>query len=153
MVDQLNGSIFPTGTAAITGLRWSFTVAPNDDLTPSLVDCAIALRLFKLSGVPRSVEAARQSTPLPDGPHLVLNLSNGLTRTENAATSQAGLLTISAEQATALLGDANAVGVNYFWVVTPSGAAPLAKPLGQEYQGTFLLVREGFDLAALARIR
>jgi hypothetical protein len=153
MADQLNGSVYSTGTAAITGLQWSFTVAEDDDLTPTLVDCAIALRLFKLTGVPKSIEAARQLPPAPDGPHLALNLTSGLARDTNLAKSQSGLLTISASSANTLLGSANAVGINYFWVVTPVGAAPLAKPLGEEYQGTFILLREGYDLEALAKIK
>ena len=158
MADDLNGKIYPAGTAAMTGLHWSFTVAPDDDKTPTLVDAAIALRIFRLTGNVSAgdLDKTRQLPPEPGAPTKVLTLGNGLTRDAdegNEAKLQSGDLTITAADTLVLLGDANVAAFKYFWVITPVNANPIATYLGGGYDGLFLLGREGWGIEALARVK
>jgi hypothetical protein len=162
MADDLDGKIYSVGTAALTGQEWRFTVAADDTRTPSLVDCAIALRIFELQGTPKLEPGddglltlgpkAQQLPPLSATPQLTLILGAGLDRDVNLAKSQIGLMTITDAQLENLLG-ATAVlkAFRYKWVITPVSSNPLATYLGGGYDGIFGLGREGYSLEALAR--
>jgi hypothetical protein len=158
-MDALDGKIYPVGTAAMTGLNWSFTVAEDDTTTPTLVDCALAFRIFELSGTPKLESLAlgpkaRALAPASASPALVLTLSSGLSRTTNMAKSQIGTLTITDGQLEALLGATAVIkGFRYKWIITPVGANPVATHIGGGYDGIFALGREGYGLDALAAVR
>jgi len=132
--DFLNGKTYLAGVAGIAGLRWSFTRSTTD--TTDYLNSAIALRVFELDS---------KGNPLSDIPALSLSLSNGIIRTTNTSVSQAGVLSIDANQCNNLLGAiAKKKQFSYVWIVTPSGGVPLRNPLGEGYSGRFYLVKEGY---------
>jgi hypothetical protein len=153
----LDGSIYPIGPsgASVTGLQATLTDASNG--TPTLVDAAIQLRIYKLDGVPKvSGGAIAPKTytyaPASTTPSLTLAVGSGLTRelAGNLENSQVVGITITNAQALALLGSANAVACSYQWILTPANAEPVVRPIGDSnYEGVFALVREGYPIGAL----
>lgn len=133
MADDLNGKTYYAG-AAIAGLSWSFT-RPSGDTTTDYTGCAIALRIF---------EQSSKGVPVSNTPALSLSLTSGLTRITNTASSQAGRLEINSSQVGTLLGTAVAKRFGYTWSITPTGGAPLRAPLGEGYDGWFILAQEGY---------
>lgn len=161
-MDDLDGKVYPAGTAALTGAGWSFTVADTDTQTPTLAGCAIAFRIFELDGTPKLEPLSdgtlgvgpkiRRLPPLSATPSKVLTLTAGLTRTTDDIKLQAGLLTIIDADLGNLLGDAAVKAFRYTWVITPVNSAPLTTYLGGGYDGTFVLGQEGYSLEALAKV-
>jgi hypothetical protein len=156
MADDLNGKIFPVGSAALAGLTWAFTVAADDDTTPTLVGCAIALNIFELGGTPKLEGTAigpkiRALAPLSTTPSLVLSLGAGLTRDDNLAKSQTGTLQISDAQLESLLGTATIKAFSYQWIITPTTGPTLGTYLGGGYDGCFALGKQGWTIEALSK--
>lgn len=141
MADDLNQKTYYIG-AAIAGLSWSFTRPAADSVT-NYTDCAIALRIY---------EQNSRGVPVAATPTLSLSLGNGLTRATNTASTQSGILEISATQAGNLLGTTSAAKrFGYVWSITPVGGAPLRSPLGAGFDGWFVLAQEGYGGAAAVK--
>ena len=134
MADDLNQKTYYAG-AAIAGLSWSFT-RPAADTVTDYTGCAIALRIY---------EQNSKGTPATTSPTLALSLGNGITRVANTASTQSGLLEITATQIGNLLGTTSAAKrFGYVWSITPTGGAPLRAPLGGGFDGWFILAQEGY---------
>lgn len=133
MTDALNGKTVLVG-AALSGLRWEFT-RPSNDTTTVYTNSTISVRLFELD---------KKFKPISTTPALSLAIGSGLTRSANTATTQAGLLTITANQLVTLLGTAEAKNFAYAWYVQPPGYEPVRAFVGDGYDGRFLLAKEGY---------
>lgn len=133
MADDLNGKTYYAG-AAIGGLSWSFT-RPAGDTTTNYTGCSISLRIF---------EQSAKGVPVLNTPVLSLSLASGLTRVTDTASSQTGRLEIGTSQVNTLLGAAVAKRFGYVWIITPVGGVPLRAPLGQGFDGWFVIAQEGY---------
>ena len=156
MADALDGKIYPVGTAGLEGMIYDFTQGQEKD-EPSLTDCAIYLRIFKLSGQVKFTaegipDKTRALPPESATPSLTLSVGSGLTRVVNQAKHQTGSIKITAAQLITLLGTDNLGAYAYFWVITPATNGPSAKPLTEGYDGVFGLVKEGYSLNAAAKL-
>lgn len=155
MADNLDGKVYPVGGAALTGLQYTLTDA--SDATPTLVDAAISLRIFALTGTVKITTEGvldtktRELPPTNATPDLTLTVGSGLTRTTNGENSQVGDILITKAQLTTLLGSAVLKAFSYTWVLTPVGVQDTARPLGDGYDGVFALGREGYSLDALRK--
>lgn len=142
MTDALNGKTVLVG-AALAGLRWEFT-RPSNDTTTVYTNSTISVRLFELD---------KKFKPISTTPALSLAVDSGLTRSTNTATTQAGLLTITATQLASLLGTAEAKNFAYAWYVQPPGYEPVRAFVGDGYDGRFLLAKEGYAGSADGEIK
>ena len=133
MTDALNGKTVLVG-AALSGLRWEFT-RPSNDTTTVYTNSTISVRLFELD---------KKFKPISTTPALSLAIGSGLTRSTNTATTQAGLLTITANQLVTLLGTAEAKNFAYAWYVQPPGYESVRAFVGDGYDGRFVLAKEGY---------
>jgi hypothetical protein len=155
-MDDLDGKVYPVGTAGLVGLNYSFT-RPAEDTTTDYTDAAIALRIFELNGEPKIIDGAisdktRQLPPLSPTPALVLTVGSGLERTTNTDDTQAGKISLTPGNLETLLGTNTLRAFSYFWVITPTGFQVATKPLGDGYDGVFALAVEGYTLAALGKV-
>jgi len=156
MADYLDGKVYPVGTAGIEGVGFTFT-RPDGITTYSLVDAAVALRIWPLVGTVKFADGTipdktRALPPAAGGPVLTLAIGQGLTRTTNTAGLMESTIQMTQAQLTALLGAATVGAYSYQWVVTPVGYGPANKPLGEGYNGIFGLVLEGYSLEAAAKV-
>lgn len=155
MADYLDGKIYPVGTAGIEGVGFSFA-RPADVTDYSLVDAAVALRIWRLTGTVKFTDGVipdktRALPPATGGPVLALALGTGLTLTTNTAGLLEGKIQITQAQLSTLLSPATVGAYSYQWVITPAGYGPGNKPLGEGYSGVFGLVLEGYSLEAAAK--
>jgi hypothetical protein len=140
VTDALNGKIFLSG-ASISGYTWEFSRPINDTIT-SYVNADVTTRIFSLS-----VDGIPSSTPV-----LTLSINNGLTRRDNTASFQSGLYQITSTQTATLLGSSKAKRFSYAWWIQPLGYEPVRAPIGEGYDGTFVIVKEGYAGSTLKDI-
>jgi|GEM_PF-6740300 len=162
MADFLDGKVYKTD-AAVAGLGFTFSVdlAEVTAFTPlfTLVDCAIALRLYPL------VDRGKTLQPISTTPAVTLSLGSGLTRMVNAdpllggnrADTQIGTLVITPQQCTTLIAGGTYRFVGYEWRATLASGSIVAAPTQQgekgPYEGKFGLTLPGISGEALALIK
>jgi hypothetical protein len=156
MADFLDGKIYTVGTSGLEGLIYDFTQPVEKD-EPSLVNAAIALRVWKLAGTVKFStdgipDKTRALPPASSTPSIILTVGNGLTRISNQAKHQSGSIQFTPAQLVTLLGTDTVAAFSYLWVITPVTNGPAARPLGFGYDGVFGLVKEGYTLPSAARV-
>lgn len=156
MADELDGKIYTVGTAGLEGLIYDFRQPVEKD-EPSLVNAAIALRIWKLAGAVKFTtdgipEKTRALPPSTATPNLILTVGSGLLRIKNQQKEQSGSIQILPNQLITLLGTDTVAAFSYLWVITPVTNGPSARPLGLGYDGVFGLVKEGYTLPSAAKV-
>ena len=148
MTDPLNGATLLIGAASapilVTFTRNAADVVSGDYTPPTLVDVAVELRVFAQD---------KKGSPASATPALTLSVGSGLTRALNTATAASVTVQLSASQLASLLGSAESVRCGYVWAIRPAGAADYYRAfLGQEYDGYFVVARQGYGGAESVKV-
>jgi len=145
MADLLNGATILIG-AASAPMRYTFTrnAADTGGGATDYTSAAIELRIFAQD---------KKGTPASATPALTLSVGSGLTRGTNTVTVTDVTMQLSAANLVTLLGSAEAVRLGYVWAIRPAAAAEFYRAfLGEEYDGYFVIAKQGYGGAESVKV-
>lgn len=148
MTDDLNGKTLLIGAASppllVTFSRGENEALLNPEDRTDYTNADIELRIFPQDkkGVPSSAI-----------PTLTLSVGSGLARGTNGPTATVVTAQLSSANLATLIGTAEAARFGYVWAIRPVGAADYYRAfLGQEFDGDFVVAKQGYGGADSVRV-